>query len=330
MVQRPDSTGALQIENLSGATLRFTAKRKLSDTYASAIIKKHSGVDGGIVITDSAAGLAQTLILPADTVALCVDGKREVLFYDLELETALGEVETTEAGQLIIEADVTDDLSPVGPPAAPPDPITPGVFLQYDGTTNVWSTWTLPEEVLAGDVNKVLTVTAAGVVSLQVPSGGLSAPADPADDGKLAVASGGDLVYSTIYDSSPLHWGANGPGTGSGSTNYLVAGGGNTATGVVTAVPGVHVVQDDGTLDILQAHHSNPTGSAVLTYTIEINEVASALTLDLSTGSVQGSNVVNSVAVLRGDRVRCSVLNPGGTNSNMRLDVQCRFRRTAT
>jgi hypothetical protein len=196
-VTRRDEDGVAQPENLAGASLLFTAKRNKSDTYAQAIIKKTTVVDEGITITDSAGGLAQTLILPADTVGLTA---RTVLFYDLELQTALNEVETVEYGTIIVELDITDATDPVGPPAAPPDPITPGVFLQHDGDTQVWSSWTLPEEVLVGDVNKVLTVSAAGVVTAEPPAavGGLTPPADPADDGKAAFALGGDLVYTAL------------------------------------------------------------------------------------------------------------------------------------
>lgn len=92
------------VENLAGAALLLTAKRKLSDTYAAAIIKKTSAVGGGITITNAAQGLAQTQILPADTAALCANGKREKLFYDLELQTAAGDTETVEVGELLIKS----------------------------------------------------------------------------------------------------------------------------------------------------------------------------------------------------------------------------------
>jgi hypothetical protein len=304
-VTRRDEDGVAQAENLAGASLLFTAKRNKSDTYAQAIIKKTTAVDEGITITDSAGGLAQTLILPEDTVGLTA---RTVLFYDLELQTALNEVETVEYGTIIVELDITDSTSPVGPPAAPPDPITPGVFLQHDGTSQVWSTWTLPEVApLVGDINKVLTVTAAGVVTAQSPAAQLTAPANPADDDKYAIASGGDLVYLAKQAPLIISFGAVGVINGTG---YMFPGGADSVSVQQSATSTQeYPMPFAGTVLGFYVIHNTPAGSSSVVYTAELDQIAQAMTATLasnSAGPTAGTTFSNPFAFTAGQRVRVS------------------------
>lgn len=154
------------VQNLSGWTLRFTAKRKTSDSQAQAVIAKHSGVGGGMTITNAAEGRSETLILSTDTASIT---ERTVLEYDIEGTDAVGGIYQFERGQLIVELDVTTATGGVGPPAEPPEPVTNGSFLQYN-SGNVWSSWTLPITApVLGDIGKVLAISAAGATAF--PSG---------------------------------------------------------------------------------------------------------------------------------------------------------------
>lgn len=237
-----------------------------------------------------------------------------------------GAVEESIEGFCKVRTTHFDEPLPLGAPPTPgSDPPDTNDFLQWTSAGD-WepSLWTLPRTAPA-TVGHVLTVSSAGVTAFQAP---LAAPANPGDNAKFARALNGNLEYVVAKESYLLSWGANGPGTGSGSTNYLCVGGGNQATGTLTGIPGAIVMLDDGTLDILQVIHGNPAALGTLTYTIEVNEGATALTLALSSSSSQGSNITDVVNVVRGDRVRCTVTNPGSSNTNIRLGVNCRFRRT--
>ncbi len=106
---RKDANGVAQPENLTGTVLWFTAKERVSDTYANALIRKSNASLGGIVVTDAAQGLATLTISPADTSGFT---QSKILRADIQLQTAGGDVETVAEGTLEIELDVTDTTTP--------------------------------------------------------------------------------------------------------------------------------------------------------------------------------------------------------------------------
>jgi hypothetical protein len=63
-----------------------------------------------------------------------------------------------------------------------------------------------------------------------------------------------------------------------------------------------------GTLRNLYVQHNNPGGTgAVITYTVFVNGVATAITVGVASTTAQGADTVNSVVVAAGDRVRIVV-----------------------
>lgn len=97
--------------DLAGATVRFTAKRKLADADDDAVIALDSGT-GGVVITDAPGGVVRVDVGSADTAGLTKDEK---LFWDLQVKDAAGKVRTspdasltaTTLGTLRVRVDVT-------------------------------------------------------------------------------------------------------------------------------------------------------------------------------------------------------------------------------
>jgi hypothetical protein len=73
------------------------------------------------------------------------------------------------------------------------------------------------------------------------------------------------------------------------------------------------------------ARHNSAAGASIVTYTILVNGVATALVVALSAAAVgQASNLVNTVAVVQGDRVslRAANGNPAaGVDSQVTLEL---------
>lgn len=90
--------------NLTGATLRFTAKLDKADPDADAVIAKVSTDSSQIEITDAVNGLATVHILPADTFDL---EDVSVLFYDAQVVDGTGAVYTLAEGKIKVILDVT-------------------------------------------------------------------------------------------------------------------------------------------------------------------------------------------------------------------------------
>ena len=69
------------------------------------------------------------------------------------------------------------------------------------------------------------------------------------------------------------------------------------------------------------------TGAVIATYTIAINGVATALAVNLSTGPIgQASNLVNTVVVAQGDRIRLQVTKAAPiANSNLNIQATVEF-----
>jgi hypothetical protein len=85
--------------NLTGATVRFTAKRRYQDDDASAVITKTVGA--GITLDDAANGLATLKLVDADT-APADSGKITDLVYSLEV-TQTGETVEIAYGTLTVD-----------------------------------------------------------------------------------------------------------------------------------------------------------------------------------------------------------------------------------
>lgn len=95
-----DSTGAAV--NLSGCTLRFTAKLVATDTdAASTAIKKYTG--SGVTHINEAAGTYRVTLTPADTSSLTAT---TVYVWDLQLTDGSSQVFTVADGTLTILPDV--------------------------------------------------------------------------------------------------------------------------------------------------------------------------------------------------------------------------------
>jgi hypothetical protein len=89
-------------QSLTGATLTFTAKDRLTDADPG-VIQKTTG--GGITIDDAANGLASVTILPADTSGFT--GPRTLL-WDVQMDVAaFGDKKTLDSGKLYVLPDVT-------------------------------------------------------------------------------------------------------------------------------------------------------------------------------------------------------------------------------
>ncbi len=95
-----DAAGVVQ--NITGATIRFTAKERIADLDAAALLAG-STADGRVVITDAPGGLARVTIPAALSNTL---GGR-VLVWDVQLSLPTGLVKTLDDGTLIIGRDVT-------------------------------------------------------------------------------------------------------------------------------------------------------------------------------------------------------------------------------
>jgi hypothetical protein len=89
--------------DLTDLSLTFTAKLRIHDTDAEALIVKSDGA--GITLGDDPTdGTATLTILPADTESLT---SQRTLYWDLQVEDSLGAVSTPLSGHLVIGLDVT-------------------------------------------------------------------------------------------------------------------------------------------------------------------------------------------------------------------------------
>ncbi len=91
--------------NLTGASLKLTAKKALSDADATAVFQLTTLPSGGIVITDAAIGLVTPTFQPANTSGLSAG--TWVLRWDLQVTKADGSIFTAYYGPLTVVPDVT-------------------------------------------------------------------------------------------------------------------------------------------------------------------------------------------------------------------------------
>lgn len=94
-------TGA--VYSLAGASMWFTAKKRITDADVAAVFQKTIG--SGITLTDAANGLGYIELSPADTSALS-SGKQNLEF-DLQLKSSAGKIYTVAFGKLTVYPDVT-------------------------------------------------------------------------------------------------------------------------------------------------------------------------------------------------------------------------------
>lgn len=89
--------------DLSGKTVRWTAKYRRDDVMADAVFAKTSEVDGGIEVTNAVGGLATVTIVAADWDAYV---GRSALVWDLEIADG-DEPKTPLRGDIRVRQDVT-------------------------------------------------------------------------------------------------------------------------------------------------------------------------------------------------------------------------------
>lgn len=89
--------------NITGASLKFTAKQDLSDPDVDAVFQRATG-GNGITITDGPAGECEIALISANTSGLSVP---TLCYCDLQLVDGSGNVSTTATGTLLIKVDVT-------------------------------------------------------------------------------------------------------------------------------------------------------------------------------------------------------------------------------
>lgn len=90
--------------NLSGVTLRMTAKWSYADADNAAVFTARSP-SNGIVITNAGGGLATVTLAPAMTSGL--PPAQVNLYYDIQVTDGSGNIYTIAAGVLTVSPDVT-------------------------------------------------------------------------------------------------------------------------------------------------------------------------------------------------------------------------------
>ena len=98
------------VEDLTGATVWFTAKEDLTDTDAEALMAYDNivGGAGGVTVPTPASGIVKVTFDPTDAALAPLDTP---VFADVQVKTAIGEIFTAAFGQLIFRADVTQRVS---------------------------------------------------------------------------------------------------------------------------------------------------------------------------------------------------------------------------
>lgn len=104
----PGSVGdcpALVPVDLTGYTVRFTAKYYLPDNDRQAVVQLTNAIGGGIVVTSALAGMA-TLTVPPSATRFFPDGIVRIV-YDVQVVDAGGIVSTVEIGIIQVIPNVT-------------------------------------------------------------------------------------------------------------------------------------------------------------------------------------------------------------------------------
>lgn len=98
--------------DLTGATLWMTAKKALADTDAKAVFQIKSPTD--IIIDASPASGRAKIVVPANATTSVVfpkDAAQLELYYDIQVKTQTGIVQTVASGKLVLTEDVTDAVT---------------------------------------------------------------------------------------------------------------------------------------------------------------------------------------------------------------------------
>ena len=88
--------------DLTGSTLFFTLKRKITDLDADALVQCQTG--DRLTHTNAAGGLATLRLPAADTAPMPLNIP---LVADIQVKTAAGEIYTVASGKITFSADVT-------------------------------------------------------------------------------------------------------------------------------------------------------------------------------------------------------------------------------
>lgn len=91
--------------NITGGTLKLTAKWDVTDTEGNAVFKCDSNTPDGIVLTSPTLGVATITISSAKTSSL--PSHNVNLFYDIQYTDSSGNVSTVMLGKALIKVDVT-------------------------------------------------------------------------------------------------------------------------------------------------------------------------------------------------------------------------------
>jgi hypothetical protein len=99
-------------QNLTGMSLRFTAKTDPLDPDADAEIRKTIG--SGITVTDAVQGKARLTLLPADTASMPIGNPTSrgeyyttPLSWDLQMTDSSGNVYTLARGKIVVRGDIS-------------------------------------------------------------------------------------------------------------------------------------------------------------------------------------------------------------------------------
>lgn len=111
-------------------------------------------------------------------------------------------------------------------------------------------------------------------------------------------------------------------------TSYLWPGGGDSQNTVAAAIAVATPIPFDCVIDRIHALHNTPVGTTDVTYTIQVDEVASGVSVVLNSSAQQGANLINTIAALSGDRIRLSAVQAsGGTLAALRPNISVRLVR---
>jgi len=91
------------VYSLAGASLWFTAKKRITELDAVAVFQKTLGT--GITVTDAANGLGYIELSPSDTSGL--SAAKWNLEFDLQCRDSAGKIYTLAFGKLTVYPDVT-------------------------------------------------------------------------------------------------------------------------------------------------------------------------------------------------------------------------------
>lgn len=103
------TTAAGAAQDLTGCTLWMTAKYAKTDADSAAVFQLSSGALGGIAIGAGTGGTFTVTVAPSKTSGLTA---KKTLYYDVQLEDAMGNFYTVDSGTITVDLDVTVTTTP--------------------------------------------------------------------------------------------------------------------------------------------------------------------------------------------------------------------------